>query len=81
MRDAAVRGSGSTTQENQIKLKDQRVILTGAAGGMGSILANLIADAGAEVALIDANAEALQELAASIDGSHAVPADLSTEEG
>ena len=81
MRDAAVRGSGSTTQENQIKLKDQRVILTGAAGGMGSILANLIADAGAEVALIDANAEALQELAASIDGSHAVPADLSNEEG
>ena len=81
MRDAAVRGSGPTTQENEMKLKDQRVILTGAAGGMGSILANLIADAGAEVALIDANAEALQELAASIDGSHAVPADLSNEEG
>ena len=81
MRDAAVRGSGPTTQGNVMKLKDQRVILTGAAGGMGSILANLIADAGAEVALIDANAEALQALAVSIDGSYAVPADLSNEEG
>lgn len=75
MRDAAVRGSGSTTQENQIKLKDQRVILTGAAGGMGSILANLIADAGAEVALIDANAEALQALAEPVKS---IKADLKT---
>jgi len=39
MRDAAVCGSGPTTQENEMKLKDQRVILTGAAGGMGSIRA------------------------------------------
>ena len=64
-----------------MKLNKQRVILTGAAGGMGSILANQIADAGAEIALIDANAESLQKLAATIDGSHAVPGDLSNEEG
>jgi NAD(P)-dependent dehydrogenase (short-subunit alcohol dehydrogenase family) len=48
---------------------------------MGSILANLIADAGADIALIDANAESLQKLATTIDGSHAVPGDLSNEEG
>jgi short-subunit dehydrogenase len=64
-----------------MKLEKQRVILTGAAGGMGSILANLIADAGAEIALIDANAESLQKLAATIDGSHAVPGDLCNEAG
>jgi short-subunit dehydrogenase len=64
-----------------MKLNKQRVILTGAAGGIGSILANLVADAGAEIALIDANAESLQKLAATIDGSHAVPGDLSNEEG
>ena len=64
-----------------MKLEGQRVILTGAAGGMGKILAKLIADAGAKIALIDANAESLQKLSATIDGSHAVPADLSNEEG
>ena len=64
-----------------MKLKKQRVVLTGAAGGIGSNLASLIADAGAEIALIDANAESLQQLASTIDGSHAVPGDLSNEEG
>ena len=64
-----------------MKLKNQRVILTGAAGGIGSILASLVADAGAEIALIDANAESLLKQAATIDGSHAVPGDLSNEEG
>jgi len=64
-----------------MKLKKQRVVLTGAAGGIGSNLASLIADAGAEIALIDANAESLQKLASTIDGSHAVPGDLSNEEG
>jgi short-subunit dehydrogenase len=64
-----------------MKLKNQRVILTGAAGGIGSNLASLVADAGAEIALIDANAESLLKQAATIDGSHAVPGDLSNEEG
>ena len=64
-----------------MEMKNQRVILTGAAGGMGSILAKLIADAGADVALIDTNAESLRALAATIDGSHAIPGDLSSEKG
>jgi len=64
-----------------MQLKNQRVVLTGAAGGMGSILAKLVAEAGAEVALIDANAEALAKLAATISGSHALAGDLSSERG
>jgi short-subunit dehydrogenase len=64
-----------------MKLKRQRVILTGAAGGLGSILSGLIVKAGAEIALIDSNAETLHELAAEMDGSHAVPGDLSTPGG
>lgn len=64
-----------------MNLNQQRVILTGAAGGMGSILASLIVNAGAEIALIDSNAESLGELSAGMSGSHAVPGDLSTQEG
>jgi short-subunit dehydrogenase len=64
-----------------MKLNQQRVILTGAAGGMGSILADLIVKAGAEIALVDANAEALGSLANQLSGSHAVAGDLSSPVG
>lgn len=64
-----------------MKVNQQRVVLTGAAGGMGSVLAGLIVNAGAEIALIDANAESLQALAAELSGAHAVPGDLSSPEG
>lgn len=64
-----------------MKLNQHRVILTGAAGGMGSILAGLIVAAGAEVALVDANADALEGLSAQLDGSHPIQGDLSSQEG
>lgn len=64
-----------------MKLNQQRVILTGAAGGMGSILADLIVKAGAEIALVDANAESLGSLAGQLGGSHAVAGDLSSPVG
>jgi short-subunit dehydrogenase len=62
-------------------LNNQRVILTGAAGGLGRILAGIISEKGGTVALIDANAQALQDLAGELKGSIAVPADLSTRQG
>jgi short-subunit dehydrogenase len=65
----------------RMKLNQRRVILTGAAGGMGSILADLIVKAGAEIALVDANAGSLGSLAGQLGGSHAVPGDLSSPEG
>lgn len=64
-----------------MKLNQHRVILTGAAGGMGSILAGLIVAAGAEVALVDANADALEGLSAQLDGSHPIQGDLSSQVG
>lgn len=64
-----------------MKLKQQRVILTGAAGGIGSILAGLIVNRGAKVALIDANADSLCDLAAQMEGAHAIPGDLSSQTG
>lgn len=64
-----------------MKVNRRRVILTGAAGGIGSILAGLMAKEGAEIALMDANAESLGDLAARLDGSHVVAADLSSQEG
>jgi len=62
-------------------LNGKRVILTGAAGGMGSILAGLLAGKGAKLALVDANAEALDELAKTIPGSVPVAGNLATREG
>ncbi len=62
-------------------LSRKKVILTGAAGGMGSILASLISESGAEIALIDANAESLQQLSTTLENSFAIPGDLSSEAG
>lgn len=62
-------------------LENQRVILTGAAGGIGSHVAKRLHERGAQLALIDANEEALSALAGALDGAHAIAADLSTREG
>ena len=62
-----------------MKLESTRIILTGAAGGIGSELAVLLAEKGARVALIDRDAAALQTLTARIperDRVTAVAADL-----
>jgi len=57
--------------------KGKRTVLTGAAGGMGRILASELHRRGANLALVDLNAEAIAELT----GSHVVAADLSTAAG
>jgi len=64
-----------------MRLNGKRVILTGAAGGMGSILARLLAEREANCALIDADAEQLGTLCQQLPGAVAVPADLSTADG
>ena len=62
-------------------IRDKRVVLTGAAGGMGSLLAAQLAKRGAKLALVDANAEALSDVAAGIEGAHSVTGDLSSADG
>jgi len=65
-----------------MSLKDKRIILTGAAGGMGSILAKALLARGAKLVMVDANADALQSLASDLSGdAYAVSADLSSAEG
>ncbi|HXH71648.1 MAG TPA: SDR family oxidoreductase [Mariprofundaceae bacterium] len=64
-----------------MELNDKRVILTGAAGGIGSALARLMAGKGAKLALVDANAEALAALAQDVPGSVAVTGNLASREG
>lgn len=59
----------------------KRVVLTGAAGGIGSLLARMILSGGARAALIDANADALRAQFDGIDGATAVPGDLSSSPG
>ena len=61
--------------------KGKRIVLTGAAGGMGCILAGELHRRGVNLALVDVNAEAVNGLAAELSGSHAVAADLARVEG
>lgn len=60
-----------------MQVNGKRVILTGAAGGIGQILAKLLVERGASCALIDADAQALSELAKQLPGVHGISADLS----
>ena len=60
-----------------MRLNGKRVILTGAAGGIGSILARLLTERAANCALIDADAGALDELCRALPNTGAIPADLS----
>ena len=63
-------------------LKDKRIVLTGAAGGMGALLANELANAGAQLVLSDLNADRLNELVARLGAGHvAVAANLCNAEG
>ncbi|MCX2933695.1 SDR family oxidoreductase [Mycobacterium sp. CVI_P3] len=61
------------------------VIVTGAAGGIGTALSERFAVAGASLVLADTNDEGLAKLAAKLEGDHAAPVvtsagDLSTRE-
>lgn len=61
-----------------MNLKDKHVVLTGAAGGIGSQLATLLAARGARLSLVDINREALNTLAQSLDAErcNVIAADL-----
>lgn len=58
-------------------LRDARVVVTGAGGGIGAALARRFAAEGARVAVNDLNADAAREVAAEI-GAAALPGDAST---
>lgn len=69
-----------------MNLKDKRILLTGASGGIGRHLALQLAGHGARVALIGRRLDALQTLAAEIktdtgQDAYPVAADLGTHEG
>ena len=64
-----------------MELKGKRIVLTGAAGGMGRILAGELHRRGARLALVDANAEAVNGLAGELADSHALIADLASVAG
>jgi short-subunit dehydrogenase len=64
-----------------MQLNGKRVILTGAAGGIGRHLARMLTERKANSALIDSDAEALNELCRELPNAIAVPADLSGSAG
>jgi short-subunit dehydrogenase len=60
-----------------IRLQGARVLLTGASGGLGQVLARRLAAAGAELALTGRRADVLEALALELD-ARAFPADLAS---
>lgn len=64
-------------------LTKQRVLLTGASGGIGSALAKALSSQGARLALVGRSLDSLEAVAASLAPSIAMPivADLATAEG
>jgi len=64
-----------------MEIRDKNIILTGAAGGMGRLLAASLHERGATLALVDANADALAEVAGNLERAHAIVGDLSTAKG
>jgi len=64
-----------------VEIRDKNILLTGAAGGMGRLLARRLHERGACLALVDANADALHEVAKELDRAHAVAGDLSSRKG
>ena len=67
-----------------MNLSDARIVLTGAAGGIGSATAGWLANAGAKLVLADLKQQAVDQVAESIGADHvlaAVSADVTTEGG
>lgn len=64
-------------------MKDKRVILTGAAGGIGTHIARLLSAEGARLCLTDINEEALQNVRQQLAGDavHVVTANITEAEG
>jgi NADP-dependent 3-hydroxy acid dehydrogenase YdfG len=68
------------------RFTNQTVVVTGAAGGIGSVLCDRFAQEGAHLVLADLNDEGLTEVAAQLEGRHGVKVvsavgDLSTRQG
>ncbi|MDH3978435.1 MAG: SDR family NAD(P)-dependent oxidoreductase, partial [Gammaproteobacteria bacterium] len=57
-----------------MQLEGKRIVLTGAAGGMGELIAAALAARGAKLILTDLNAERLEQLAARLGSEHSVVA-------
>ena len=67
-----------------MNLTDARIVLTGAAGGIGSATAAWLANAGAKLVLADLKQQAIDQVAERIGADHvlaAVAADVTTEGG
>lgn len=64
-----------------MELRDKKILLTGAAGGIGRLLAERLAERGGHLALVDANEEAVKDVAAGIQHSKVIVGDLSSSEG
>lgn len=64
-------------------VKDKTILITGAGGGLGSEMARLLSDNGAQIIIVDLDAEKGEETAASInaDGGRAwfIKADVTSE--
>lgn len=61
-----------------VALQDRRILITGAGSGIGKATAELFAEEGARVALLDINKDAVEGMAESLGGV-AVTADVSSE--
>jgi short-subunit dehydrogenase len=59
-----------------MKVQDKIVIVTGASSGIGLAIAKLLTDRGAKVALVSRSREKLERLSEQLQGSFAVPADM-----
>jgi short-subunit dehydrogenase len=65
-----------------MQLEGKTIVLTGAAGGMGELIAIALAERGAQLLITDINADKLATLSAALGGQHIdLAADLTTAEG
>jgi len=64
-----------------MEIRGKSILLTGAAGGMGRLLAQALHERGATLALVDTNADALKEITDGMEHAYAMAGDLSAVEG
>jgi NAD(P)-dependent dehydrogenase (short-subunit alcohol dehydrogenase family) len=64
-----------------VRLAGRRVLVTGAASGIGLAVARLFRQEGARVAILDRDAPGLDAAAAGVAGAVAIPCDVADEAG